>query len=63
MIDIKTAEVTGTILGDTDLSYKFDEGDRIVYIPKSLVIYREDEDSGTSVLTIPLWLAIKEELV
>lgn len=52
-------DISGEIQGETELAYRFFDGIRIVWIPKSQCEY--DIDSKT--MTMPEWLATEKELI
>lgn len=54
-----SVEVAGEVRGETDLSYKFWDGDKMCMLPKSKCEW--DEDGGT--MTMPEWLAMNEGLI
>ena len=53
------ADVDGTIKGETEKAYKFDNGTRVVWLPKSQCEWDEQDKK----MTMPMWLAIEKELV
>lgn len=53
------ADISGSIRHETEKAYLFDDGTRVVWVPKSHCEW--DPDSG--VMTLPEWLAIEKELV
>lgn len=56
-----TVEIEGTITGETDLAVFFSDGNREVPLPKSQI---EIEKTPIGVkVTLPEWLAYKEELI
>jgi hypothetical protein len=63
--DEETVEIEGTAMGETEMAVLFDTGDEAVWIPKSQIIERwDDEDNeGLTTLVITEWLAIKKGLV
>jgi len=60
--DEETVEIEGTAMGETEMAVLFDTGDEAVWIPKSQIIERWD-DEGLTTLVITEWLAIKKGLV
>ena len=52
-------DIAGEIHGETDAAYRFYDGDRTVWLPKSQVEW--DADSKT--MAIPEWLATDKELI
>jgi len=60
--DEETVEIEGTAMGETEMAVLFDTGDEAVWIPKSQIIERWD-DEGFTTLVITEWLAIKKGLV
>ena len=52
-------DIAGEIHGETDAAYRFYDGDRTVWLPKSQCQWDQPEQ----VMTMPEWLAIKKELV
>jgi hypothetical protein len=65
MIEMKRAEgndlvdVAGEIRGETEKAFRFYDGSRFVWLPKSQVEW--DKDSGT--MAMPEWLAKDKELI
>ncbi len=53
------ADIAGEIRGETDLAYRFYDGIRTVWLPKSQCEWDED----TQVMTMPEWLAKEKELI
>lgn len=56
---MKLVDITGEIQGETELAYRFFDGIRIVWLPKSKCQW--DQDSKT--MTMETWLAEEKELV
>jgi hypothetical protein len=56
---MKLVDITGEIQGETELAYRFYDGIRIVWIPKSQCEW--DQDSKT--MTMPEWVALDKELI
>lgn len=52
-------DIPGTIEGETTLAYRFNDGDRTIWLPKSQVEWDEDE----KVMVMPEWLAHEKELL
>lgn len=52
-------DVSGEIRGETEKAYRFFDGTKQVWLPKSQVEW--DIDSKT--MTMPLWLAMEKELI
>jgi hypothetical protein len=53
------ADVEGKIVAETEKAYKFDNGTRVVWLPKSQCEWDEQDKK----LTMPMWLATEKELV
>lgn len=53
------ADITGEVVGETEKAYRFDDGDRTVWLPKSQCEW----DVDTHTMTMPVWLATDKELV
>ncbi len=52
-------DIAGEIKGETALAYRFFDGSRTVWLPKSQVEW--DADNGT--MAMPEWLALEKELI
>jgi hypothetical protein len=52
-------DVAGEIVGETDKAYRFFDGERTVWLPKSQVEW--DAEGGT--MAMPEWLARDKELI
>jgi hypothetical protein len=52
-------DVAGELVGETDKAYRFFDGTRTVWLPKSQCEW----DSDTSTMTMPEWLAKEKELI
>lgn len=52
-------DIAGEILGETDKAYRFHDGARIVWLPKSQCEW--DKDNQT--MAMPEWLAMEKELI
>lgn len=50
-------DIPGEVHGETEKAYRFHDGDRHVWLPKSQVEW----DGET--MTMPMWLATEKELV
>ena len=53
------ADVDGVIVAETEKAYKFDNGTRVVWLPKSQCEWDERDRK----MTMPTWLAMDKELV
>lgn len=53
------ADIEGAVLSETEKGVFFDDGNRRVWLPKSLVEW--DPDSKT--MTMPIWLAKDKERI
>jgi hypothetical protein len=56
--DHEPVEIAGTVEHETERAFKFNDGDRIVWLPKSQC---EWDEIGT--MTVPEWLALKTGLI
>ena len=56
---MKLVDISGEIQGETELAYRFFDGIRIVWLPKSKCQW--DQDSKT--MTMEEWMAIEKELI
>jgi hypothetical protein len=52
-------DIAGEVQGETDKAYRFFDGNRTVWLPKSQVEW--DETDGT--MAMPEWLAKDKELI
>ena len=52
-------EIAGDVEGETKLAYRFFDGDRHVWLPKSQCEW----DPIAHIMTMPEWLAVEKELV
>lgn len=52
-------DIAGEIRGETERAYRFDDGTKQVWLPKSQCEW--DEDSHT--MAMPQWLAYEKELI
>jgi hypothetical protein len=52
-------EISGEVQGETTLAYRFYDGARIVWLPKSQCQWDEDQ----KVMTMETWLAMEKELI
>jgi hypothetical protein len=52
-------DIEGEVVGQTDLAYRFDNGDDLVWLPKSECEW----DAGTQTMTMPEWLAFDKGLI
>jgi hypothetical protein len=52
-------DVAGELAGETEKAYRFFDGARTVWLPKSQCEW----DSDTSTMTMPEWLAKEKELI
>jgi hypothetical protein len=52
-------DVAGEVRGETDLAYRFFDGERTVWLPKSQCEW----DADAKVMTMPEWVAVEKELV
>lgn len=52
-------DIAGEVRGETDAAYRFFDGDRTIWLPKSQVEW----DSTDMTMTIPEWLAREKELI
>ena len=59
MTDRHQVEIAGELRGETPRGFRFFDGDREVFLPKSLVVW----DGDAEVMTMPEWLAIDRRLV
>ena len=53
------ADINGEIIHETERAYKFNDGARVVWLPKSQCEWDQD----TKTMTMPVWLATEKELV
>jgi len=53
------ADVSGEIHGETEKAYRFFDGTRTVWLPKSMCEW--DDQSHTMIM--PEWLALEKELI
>jgi hypothetical protein len=53
------ADIAGEVRGETESAYRFTDGTRTVWLPKSQCEW--DKDGKT--MTMPVWLATDKELV
>jgi hypothetical protein len=53
------ADVDGRLLAETEKAYKFDNGTRVVWLPKSQCEWDEQDKR----MTMPQWLAMEKELI
>lgn len=55
----EVVDVKGEVEGETDRAYRFNDGTRVVWLPKSQCEW----DVGAAEMTMPLWLARDKELI
>ena len=55
----KLVDIDGEIVFETEKAYRFDDGKRTVWLPKSQVEWSKDE----KYMTMPTWLAKDKELI
>ena len=55
----KLVDIDGEIVFETEKAYRFDDGVRKVWLPKSQVEWSKDE----KYMTMPHWLAKDKELI
>jgi len=53
------ADISGEIIGETEKAYRFFDGSRTVWLPKSQCEW----DVDTNEMTMPIWLAKEKELI
>jgi hypothetical protein len=58
-INHNLVDIAGEVQGETEKAFRFFDGARMVWLPKSQVEWNPDD--GT--MTMPDWLAIEKELV
>jgi hypothetical protein len=59
MADRPLIDLAGDVRGETDRAYYFNDGTRMVWLPKSQCQW----DQSERVLTLPEWLAREKELI
>ena len=52
-------DIAGEIKHETDAAYRFYDGARTVWLPKSQVEWYEDD----KIMVVPVWLAKEKELI
>lgn len=52
-------DIAGSVLGETDRAYRFNDGIRTVWLPKSQCEW----DSDDKTMALPEWLAKEKELI
>jgi len=52
-------DIAGEIRGETDAAYRFHDGARTVWLPKSQCHWDEDDKT----MAMPTWLATEKELI
>ena len=52
-------DLAGELRGETEMAYRFHDGIRIVWLPKSQCQWDQDD----KVMTMPTWLAEEKELI
>lgn len=52
-------DIAGEIQGESDKAFRFFDGDRTVWLPKSQVEW----DPDTKTMAMPEWLATEKELI
>jgi hypothetical protein len=52
-------DIAGEVRGETQLAYRFFDGENTVWLPKSNCEW----DADTKVMTMPEWLAQEKELI
>jgi hypothetical protein len=52
-------DVAGAVLAETGLAFKFDDGARVVWLPKSQCEWDPDDET----MAMPFWLAKEKELI
>ena len=52
-------DLPGEIRGETDLAYRFFDGDAVAWLPKSQCEW----DADAKTMTLPQWLAEEKDLV
>ena len=55
----EVVDIAGEIRGETELAYRFHDGQRTVWLPKSQCEW----DADSNEMTMPVWLAEDKELV
>ena len=55
----KLVDIDGEIVFETEKAYRFDDGKRTVWLPKSQCEWNKDE----KYMTMPTWLAMTKELI
>ena len=55
----RVVDVKGEVEGETELAYRFNDGTRVVWLPKSQCEWNEGSDE----MTMPEWLAKDKELI
>lgn len=56
---MKLIDIDGEVVGETDLAYRFNDGAKMVWLPKSQVEWNIDYQT----MTMPEWLAMDKELI
>lgn len=56
-VSSQDCEVSGQLVGETEKAYKFFDGERTVWLPKSQVAWEEP------IMLMPEWLAKEKELI
>ena len=59
MARIKLVDIAGELQGETDLAYRFFDGTRTVWLPKS----QSQWDPDAKEMTMEEWLAKEKELI
>jgi hypothetical protein len=52
-------DIAGEVQGETEKAYRFHDGERTVWLPKSQVEW----DPGDRTMAMPEWLALEKELI
>lgn len=52
-------DISGYVQGETELAFRFNDGDQTVWLPKSQCQWNETDKT----MTMPEWLAKEKELI
>ncbi len=59
MSERELVDIAGAIEGETEKAYRFNDGARTVWLPKSQCEW----DAVAKVMTMPEWVAMEKELI
>lgn len=60
---MRLCDITGRIEFETDKAIRFNDGTRVVWLPKSQVEVPEHNQGDVVEITLPEWLAKEKELI